>query len=469
MLYPEQKERENRFKLALRMGIPIFALSVITVTSVLLRYFNHIPTSFVIIAFSMLGIMVYYLFYLIYQGFNERITDPISHAFTREYFVGMMQKSLQKKPYTFMLFSIENLDDINRQYGYANGDRVLRDVANRLSDYFDEKGLHSLPIAHFKGGDFLIALEGELQEYRSMMEVMCVKFKHYSVDDIEIDLFGSMTDSTQMHELDKIIEQLFELQNEKRKMSMDQEGENIDPGTIENLVIDAIDSNAFSYRYQAAYSEGQVILYEMAVKLVTSEGKLVHQKRFMPVVNRLGLLRRYDQMQFDAAMNALGALPASEKIAIDIAASTLRHPHFFDHVMMQLSNNTLLKERLIFVFSETNFFHQTQQFNARLQAYRRAGICIALDRLGGLHSSLRYLQDLDVDIVRYDNYLGKEISAPKMQAMLEGFQTTIESLKIKSWIKMIETAAQLEEAKKLSIDIVQGKFLSPIDEIKEIK
>ncbi|MEJ2468912.1 MAG: GGDEF domain-containing protein, partial [Campylobacterales bacterium] len=83
MLYPEAKERENRFKLALRMGLPVFALAAITTASVLLRYFNTIPYVFIIVAFSVLGIMVYYLFYLIYQGVNERITDPISHAFTR--------------------------------------------------------------------------------------------------------------------------------------------------------------------------------------------------------------------------------------------------------------------------------------------------------------------------------------------------------------------------------------------------
>ncbi|GEM_PF-410502 len=466
MLYPEQKERENRFKLALRMGLPVFALAVITVTSVLMRYFNHIPTAFIIIAFAMLGIMVYYLFYLIYQGFNERITDPITHAFTRQYFTTLMKRELKKRDYTFILFSIDNLDDINRRYGFANGDRVLYDIAHRLAEYFDERGMKKVPIAHFKGGDFIVALEGRQEEHRSVMELMCVKFKHYSINEIEIELSGSMTDSTRIKEMDKIIERLFELQNERRKMQNENE-EEIDPGTIEHLVIRAIEERSFSYRYQPGFKAGKIVLYEMAVKLVTDEGKLVHQKRFMPVVHRLGLLRRFDEIQTEAAVEAARKIPADRKIAIHIAAATLRHTRFLDHVTMLMSNDENMKERLIFIMSENNYYHQSRQFNTRLQAYRRAGICITLDRLGGLHSSLRYLQELDVDMVRFEGYLGREILSPKVRAVVKGLKKTVDEMNLKSWIRMIETEEEYNAAESLGIDILQGKYLGPIEELKE--
>jgi len=465
MLYPEQKERENRFKLALRMGLPVFALAVITVTSVLMRYFNHIPTVFVIVAFSLLGIMVYYLFYLIYQGFNERITDPITHTFTRQYFVETLRSQIGKKPYTFILMSIENLDDINRRYGFNNGDRVLYDIAMRLAEYFDEKGLHHVPIAHFKGGDFLIALEGNVQKYLPIMDLMCIKFKQYSLDEIEIELFGSILDSTKFDNIDQIVERLFELQNEKR-ITQHERDEEIDPGTIEHLVLTAIEERSFSYRYQAVYDvDGNAVLHEMTVKLISKEGKLVHQKRFMPVVHRLGLLRRYDEIQVEAAVEAVRNF--NGKVAIDVSASTLRNPRFFDFVLMLVSNDGTLREKLVFVFSESNYYHQSAQFNTRLQAFRRAGICIALDRLGGVHASLRYLQDLDIDIVRFEGYFGKEIESAKVHAVVQGLHDTIRALGVRSWIKMIENESQYLAVKALGIDLIQGKYLSPIGELKE--
>lgn len=466
MLYTEEKERENRFKLALRMGLPIFALAVITTTSVLLRYFHEIPYTFVIIAFGVLGVMVYYLFYLIYQGFDERITDPITHTFTREYFTRIQQKEIEKKPHTFILLSVVNLTDINKRYGFANGDKVLQIVAKKIVDYFAERKVKRIPISHFKGGDFLIALEGTQEEYRSLMDVICVKFQHFNIDDIEVDLVGSMTDTTRTKSLQKIIDWLFELQGDNIKMQ-GKGDEDIDPDTIENLVIEAVDSRSFSYRYQAAYEDEKVTIYEMAVKLVTSEGKLVHQRRFMPLIHRLGLVRYFDEIQIEAAFEQLSILKQDQKIAVDVAPSSLRNPHFFEHVMMLLSNNEYMKRRVVFIISEQSYFHQVKQFNTRLQAYRRAGICIALDRLGGLQTSMRYLNDLDVDLVRFDKHLTKTINEPKTRALIKGLQQSIREMGLRSWTGMIDDEKKYNQAKTLGIDIVQGNYLSPIDIIKE--
>lgn len=467
MLYSEEKERENRFKLALRMGLPVFALAVITTTSVLLRYFQEIPYTFVIIAFGVLGVMVYYLFYLIYQGFDERITDPITHTFTREYFIQTLEKDIGKREYTFILISVVNLDDINKHYGYANGDKVLLSVAERIADYFSERNMTRIPISHFKGGDFLIAFEGTQEQHRSLMEVMCVKFQHFNIDDIEIDLVGSMTDSTRTHSLEKIIEWLFELQRENIKMQNMGGDDDVDPDTIDSLVVEAIENRSFSYRYQAAYEDDDVLFYEMAVKLPSGEKKLIHQKRFMPVIRRLGLVRQFDEIQTEAALEHIPRLNPEQKIAVNIAASSLRNPRFFEHITMLLSNNTALKERLIFAFSENSYYHQTKQFNARLQAFRRAGVCIALDRLGGLHTSLRYLHDLEVDIVRFDFHLGKNADDPKTKVLIEGLHFAIKKLGLRSWIGMVEDEAKYRTVKALGIEIAQGNFLSPIDTIKE--
>jgi len=275
-----------------------------------------------------------------------------------------------------------------------------------------------------------------------------------------------MTDSTRTQTLEKIIEWLFELQNEHRKMLREND-DDVDPDTIEKLVLNAVERRSFSYRYQAAYEDGNPVVYELAVKLVTQEDKLVHQKRFMPVINRMGLLRQFDEIQTEGALAAVSSLEPGQKIAISVAPSSLRNPYFFEHIMMLMSNNENIKNRIIFIISEDSYFHQTQQFNARLQAFRRAGIGIALDRLGGLHSSLRYLHDLDVDFVRFDAYLSKSIDDPKVRAVLTGLLQTVKTLGFRSWIRMIEEKEQYDAVMQMGIDIVQGKYLSPIDTIKE--
>jgi GGDEF domain-containing protein len=71
-------------------------------------------------------VSIYFIFYLIYRGFNVKITDDVSKTFTREYLFGYLKKELKtNKEYTLILVSIDNLNDINSLYSIKNGDKVL--------------------------------------------------------------------------------------------------------------------------------------------------------------------------------------------------------------------------------------------------------------------------------------------------------------------------------------------------------
>lgn len=466
MLYPETKERVNRFKLALRMGLPVFALAVITVTSLLLRYFNQIPTNFIIVAITLLGIMVYYLFYLIYQGFDERITDPITHTFTREYFVRFIEKESQKRTYTLLLFGIENLSDINIQYGYQNGDMILRKIAQKLNDYFASKGFNQIVLARFKGADIIVALEGKEQEFKSMMELMCVRFRHKTIDDIDVDMIGSIVDTSRTRDSGKLIEHLYDLLSENRENYLHNE-EEIDLELFDRLVIDAIKNRNFIFRYQAVYTDSDLFMYEMSIKMRGNEAKMVHQKRFMPAISRLGLQRDFDTLQLDRAVEQIKTLPDHVAVAINISANSLRNSYFFEYVTMHFSNNPTLKERLYLIFSENSYYYQSERFNSRLQAFRRAGVGIVLDRLGGVHTTLRYLQELEVDAVRYDYNLTRHIDRSVQSALIEGFEKTLKSLGIRSWCSHIENEMQQRTIKALGVDLMQGNYLNPIEELND--
>ena len=159
MTYTEQKEREHRFALALRMGLPIFFLSSVTLFALLTQKYTTFA-SLLILSIALLGIMVYFIFYLIYQSTHENITDSITHAFTSEYFFTLAAKALKKNTQTIMMINVENLWSINERYGIKNGDRALKSTVLKLDRFFRDKGIDKLPIGRYKGGDFLLCLRG---------------------------------------------------------------------------------------------------------------------------------------------------------------------------------------------------------------------------------------------------------------------------------------------------------------------
>ena len=161
MLLAQTKEREYRFKLALRMGLPLFALLLALLSNTFISNYENLPISFYYETVLLLAFSIYFIFFLIYNGFDVKITDTVSKTFTREYLYKYLEKEIRKeKDYTLVLISIDNLYDINTIYGIKNGDKVLYEVAKWIDNYFKNQNIKDIPLGHIQGRDFVIGLKG---------------------------------------------------------------------------------------------------------------------------------------------------------------------------------------------------------------------------------------------------------------------------------------------------------------------
>ena len=94
MLLTKTKEREYRFKLALRMGLPIFGLVLALISHTLITSYENLTLSFYIESILVLLFSIYFIFYLIYNGFETKITESVTNAFTREYLYKYLTKEI---------------------------------------------------------------------------------------------------------------------------------------------------------------------------------------------------------------------------------------------------------------------------------------------------------------------------------------------------------------------------------------
>ena len=468
MLLPETKERELRFKLALRMGLPIFFLTILLAFVGLSEYFEHIPPSFYITSIIILGVMVYFIFFLIYAGFDERITDPITKTFDREYLTGYLKKEMEEGPYTLLLASVDNLNDINRRYGTRNGDRVLMEFAAWVGNFLQLKGIETFPIGHYKGGDFIIGLKGSKSNYLSVLELLCLKADSFMIDEIEIHVSGAVVDTALSKDLDQLIAELFEQQQERIYNRHDDEEEDIDPTELESAVIAAVKEKRFSMMFQEVREGESLVMLDASVKLCNKEGKLIHQKKYMPVINRLGLSRTYDVMVIDHVVQLCQTYKDSVIFVVPLFPSTVRNHNFFDRMQILFAQNSAARGRVMFMLEEKEYYNQIERFDDLLQSYRRMGILIGLDRFGANHTTLLYLKGIDIDVVRYDMQFGKYIEDKRSQALLRGLDMMAHCLDVKTWIKMIEDEASAKIAESIGIDYIQGNYIGTITPIKDL-
>jgi len=467
MLLPETKEREYRFKLALRIGLPIFALILAFISDTLISTYENLQMSFYIEATMLLAFSIYFIFYIIYRGFDVKISEPITKTFTRDYLYKYLLQDIKKeKEYTLILISIDNLHDINTRYGIKNGDKVLFEVVKYIGAYFKDKNLYNFPIGHIKGADFVLGFKGKKENFNVDLELFFLKSSEFVVDDIEVNISGAITDTSFSNNLEYMIENLFEIQEENKTKKIVLQNDEMNPSDLELYVIDAMRSKSITIMTQSIYENQVEVIKECFVKLINSDGKILHPKKYMKVLNKLGLTPEYDflvlqKSVFDFSGDGL------TNFAITISPTSLRNHNFLTKVKNLINDNPHAKDKIIFILSETHYYSDIERYNSILQSLRILGIKIAIDRVGSLHSSFLYLRDLDIDIIRFDTFYIKKIKNKKYNSIIHGLNVMAHSRGIKTWIRMVENKDIKEFATMMKIDYIQGKELAKLININE--
>jgi len=453
MLLPQTKEREYRFKLALRMGLPIFALIIAFIFHTFVSNYSTLGTPFYLEAIALLFVTIYFLFYLIYNGFEVKITDDATKTFTREYLYKYLKKELKNnKDYTIILLSVDNLNDINKLYGIKNGDKVLREVVQWIAKYFQDEGIDNFPLGHLKGGDFIIGLEGEKEIYATLLDLFCLKSNEFKVGDIEVKISGAITDTNYSNELDYIIEHLFELQHRRRVIREEE----INPNELEALVINAIKERNILLMKQDVYRCDTVAFRECFVKLKAENSKIIHPKSYIKVINKLSLGVDFDLLVLEEVLQHTD--DDVKMHAINILPTSLRNEKFLSRVKELARDYVTLN--IIFILSEFEYYSHTTRYNNILHSLKKLGIHIAIDRLGSIHTSFLYLRELDIDIVRFDSYYSNDEKLKKNLNIIGGFAKMAHEKGVETWIKNIQTQQSLDVSLETGIDYVQGKYLS---------
>jgi len=462
MLLPKTKEREYRFRLALRIGLPIFALILAFISHTLITNYQNLHSSFYVEAVLVILVSTYFIFYLLYNGFSVKITDDVTKTFTREYLYEYLNKEIKdKKEYTLILISIDNLNDINTLYGIKNGDRVLREVVSWIGEYLKNEGIENFPLGHIKGGDFILGFEGRKERYRTILELMSLKSNEFKVGDIEVKISVALTDTSYSSELDYLIENLFEIAEKNKSPKEQNSSEEFSPNELESTVIHAIENRELLIMSQDIYENSEVAFHECFVKLKTQDGKFIYPKTYLKVINKLGL-----GIEFDLAVLEMVIQNCKDEknfFAVNILPTSLRNEKFLLHAKELLKESRV---KVMFILFEMEYYSYVNRYNSIINVLKEYGVLFCIDRVASIHASFLYMRELNIDVIRFDTYYSNQEKLEKNRSIIEGFNLIAAEKGIKSWIRNIEDRDTFELANDLKIDYLQGRYLNELHKIK---
>ncbi|NPA56976.1 MAG: GGDEF domain-containing protein [Epsilonproteobacteria bacterium] len=469
-MYSLKQDTRNKFFFTLRTTVPIVLLIILLAAVIFLEDRPFIYNLIILL----LGLLasVYYLYYMFFSKVREKVVDEISGAFTRKYFLDMLPNF---KGNYLILISIDNIKEINERYGIENGDRILRKFAALIDLFFEEHLGKEVPIGRFKGGDFLIAVEGDEEKVKELVEEFLKLYDNSFIDNIEVKLFATYGKLEEEEEVKRIIDHLYEeLYYCKGRCKRDSKRESIarekkrNATEFERTIADIIKNEKISIHFQPALNvrNGRYDLAEVIVKLLDDDGNIIHPSQFVPVVNRLGLENDFDLALARKILDTIKRhnLPKDIFYSFNISPYSVRNRLFSQRFFALFEECDIPTSSFVIELYENSIYKDLRFYRSILQQYRKRGFKLAFDNFGSCNASIEYIKVIEVDFIHFDKFFTKHSDDRRYFFLLQAWINAFKHLDIKSVIKFVDDDHKKEEFIKLGVDYLQGYAIAhPMD------
>ncbi len=472
MLLSELEERERRFTLALRAGIPVLLLIGLILYTVFLKddaiHFT-IENSFLIA--GIIFITIYFIYFLLEEDVKKTLLDQTTQGFNQKAFIKRLQTD---KPETLSLLIIKNLSTINENYGVNDVDILLHTIIQNLNNTLERHGLQKSLIGRRYGAEFLIAVDTQKEDIQNILKIFSEENK--MINNIEIDYGFSVTTNTEEN-LDKIILYLKDGISTQKKNGSESKEQISTPDTIkiselEESVIAALKGKdlLFTFRPLLNTATDKVDIYEISVKLKSYGTGEILPKIYLPIINRLGLGREYDLEIVKHLIDLLPLIDDHISLTFNLSPFSLRDETFQNQLFSYLEESHHIDpSRLIIELYERKTHHNLSGYLKTLNDIRAKGIRICIDNFGSSNASMEYMKHFKFDMVQFDRDYVTNLDDKTSYAMLESLTRMSKDLQIITVAKWVDKDAQKEKLKALGINYLQGFGISkPIKETELI-
>jgi diguanylate cyclase (GGDEF)-like protein len=203
---------------------------------------------------------------------------------------------------------------------------------------------------------------------------------------------------------------------------------------------------------------GKLYCREALIRYIGDNGLRHLPGEFLPAANRFGLMPELDQY---VIRRVFAELPkqSGEKIAINLSGQSVSWPDLCEFIKTALETTGVDPRRIIFEITETVFIKNLERAHLLVTGLQKIGCTFALDDFGAGFSSLSYMRNLPVDVVKIDGAFLKNIeSNPVDFALLRSINEIAHLLGKRTVAEYVNSGSVHQLLDKIGIDYGQGFY-----------
>jgi diguanylate cyclase (GGDEF)-like protein/PAS domain S-box-containing protein len=365
---------------------------------------------------------------------------------------------------------------VNDTYGHAAGDAVLIVVAKRLSALL---GPHDLA-ARFGGDEFavLLAPPSDLAKAESTARAIVaslaepIPWERESINiGSSIGLALGPDDAVNAEELMRNADTAMYAAKKKGRscyviFDPEMQREAYHYAQLANdLQVALLDQKQIHLVYQpiVGLKKNEIVGFETLARWNHPVFGEIPAETFIRLAEQSGAMRNLGRFVLREACRQLTALSesipmlTSVTLSVNISPSELSEPNFVESTVEVLSATDFDPKRLYLEITESSMVLNASQANRIISRLRDFGIRVSIDDFGAGYSSLRYLQELHVDLLKIDRgFLRAGEWKRSGSEILRAIVNLAAGFNLPVVAEGVETSEQLDFVRSIGCDYAQG-------------
>ncbi|MFF9119913.1 aminotransferase class I/II-fold pyridoxal phosphate-dependent enzyme [Streptomyces massasporeus] len=409
------------------------------------------------------------------RAFHDSLTGLPNRTLLLERIERALLRGRRESSLTCLLFI--DLDDfklVNDTMGHRAGDQLLVAVGNRLS-----RTLRRTDTAARLGGDeFAVLMEDAKQPLDAELlaaQVIQTLSRPFDLADESVPVSASVgvataRDSTDAEELLGHADLALYAakaagKRQWRRFKPLLRSRMVKRHDLQSQLAQAVADKAFALRYQPVVdiTAGEVVGFEALVRWPHEQRPPVMPDQFIGLAEETGHIAPLGSWVLENAVSDivnLQRLPGPARppyVSVNVSARQFRDAGFIEQVGEALSTPGLEPGSLQLEMTETVLLHRDDRLQTVLATLKDLGVHIAVDDFGTGFSSLRYLRDFPIDVLKIDKSFIDDIARDAQQvALVEGIVRIADTLGLQVIAEGIEDTAQRDLLASMGCRFGQG-------------
>ncbi|MGM0516158.1 MAG: bifunctional diguanylate cyclase/phosphodiesterase [Pseudomonadota bacterium] len=411
---------------------------------------------------------------LAFNATHDALTGLSNRALFEDRLRQMASLSRRHRNRVAVLFiDLDEFKPINDSLGHAVGDRILMEVAKRLSDQMRTEDT----LARF-GGDEFVALLTDIQDETEASEVaerlLPTIARPYRLEGRELYLSASIgiaISDPGMNDPLGLIRRadmaMYRAKQQGHNTSALYSGE-INSQMRRRLGLrsdlqEAIEAEDFELHYQPLVDgkDQRVVGMEALLRWNHPRHGPISPGTFIPLAEETGQIIPLSEWVLDRACQHRRALHdrglGEGRMAINLSPVQFSRANFLETVTRSVERHGLPAWTLELELTERILMNDTEAAIEVLNRLREQTIKVAIDDFGTGFSSLSYLKKLPVDSIKIDQSFTRQVETSEADmAIIQGTVSMAHHLGLNVVAEGVETEAQKAILTEYGCDILQG-------------